>query len=191
MTVDEVKEYFGSKRQACIAAGINRQAFTVWQANKRIPLYRQLILEKVSNGALKADITVSETPAPKIIASTSGVLKKTIISPYRYYSNVFGLCTVKRITYLEGGSVRIHFQQPGSDIKLYSTTAPKGLLRSSGAMDTQGNPIFEGDVLTYKKSSKVKFYKFESMAQLNELLEVLANKGIKVIGNIFDGVNYD
>lgn len=191
MTIDEVKEYYGSRRQACIAAGVNRQAFTAWQNEGKIPLYRQMILERDTGGVLKADIP-EKTPQPvRPILTTKSTGVKQPLLRYRYYSNVFGLCIVKKITYLDGGSARIHFQQPGSDIRLYSSTSLKGILRSSGLYDTQGNEIYEGDVLSYKKGSKIKFFKFESMAQLSELLEELCRKNIKVIGNIFDGVNYD
>ena len=56
MTIDEVKQYFGSDYKVCQALGIERQNFTVWRKKGVIPPIHQLKLQELSNGELTARI---------------------------------------------------------------------------------------------------------------------------------------
>lgn len=54
MTYQELIAYFGSQSKAAKAIGINQSSVSLWKA-VGIPALRQLHIEKVTNGALKAD----------------------------------------------------------------------------------------------------------------------------------------
>lgn len=55
MNIDEVTDEFGSGRKACIALGISDRNFSNWKKRGWIPKAQQLMLEKITNGKLKAD----------------------------------------------------------------------------------------------------------------------------------------
>lgn len=56
MTIDEVLNHFKSEYRVCQLLGIGRQNFTYWKKKGYITYMQQLELEKLSEGALKADI---------------------------------------------------------------------------------------------------------------------------------------
>ena len=186
MTILEVYEYFGSGTQACESLGMTRQSFSVWKRLGRIPYYRQLVIEKETGGALKAGDPDGERDDSLLTIPKSSKLPR-----YRYYSNGFGLCDVTHVRYLPDGGFKIKFLPPGTIGNAYATSSASGLLRESGLVDSDGILIFEGDVLSYKMRTKIRFFKFESMEQMEGLVDVLTNKNVKVIGNIFDGVSYE
>ena len=57
MTLDEVYRHYQAKSQADLAArlGVTQGAISQWKAAGRVPVYRQLALETLTNGALRAD----------------------------------------------------------------------------------------------------------------------------------------
>ena len=57
MNLSQVVRYFGSQASVCKALGINRSSFSQWIANGYIPYKRQLELENISNGKIKANFT--------------------------------------------------------------------------------------------------------------------------------------
>lgn len=56
MTLDEVREYFGSDQKACQALNLNRQNFTLWRRRGYIPLVKQFEIEELTTGVLKASL---------------------------------------------------------------------------------------------------------------------------------------
>lgn len=55
MTIEELREYFGSWNKAAIALGINRQSFTYWRRCGQVPIIQQYRYEILTNGKLTAD----------------------------------------------------------------------------------------------------------------------------------------
>ena len=55
MTIEEAVMTFGSGRRVCLALGISDRNYTKWKNRGWIPHVQQLRLEKLTNGALKAD----------------------------------------------------------------------------------------------------------------------------------------
>lgn len=57
MTLDDVYRHYQAKSQADLACrlGVTQGAISQWKIAGRIPVYRQLALETVTNGALRAD----------------------------------------------------------------------------------------------------------------------------------------
>lgn len=55
MSLEEAVSYFGSGYRLCRALSIKEQNYTQWKQSKKIPLIQQLILEKLTQGKLKAD----------------------------------------------------------------------------------------------------------------------------------------
>lgn len=56
MTLEDAKEYFNNYARLADALGINRSAITQW--NGEIPEQRQLELQRITKGALKADAKI-------------------------------------------------------------------------------------------------------------------------------------
>jgi len=56
MTIEKVIKFFGSKSAACASIGLTRSAFTNWEKIGYIPYPRQLEIEIVTKGKLKADL---------------------------------------------------------------------------------------------------------------------------------------
>ncbi|MCS6827082.1 MAG: Cro/CI family transcriptional regulator [Caldilinea sp.] len=71
MTVDELLTFYGSGRRAAYALGIDPSTVSRWIVAGRIPPKRQIEIEKITGGLLKADCPKREatdgntgTPAP-------------------------------------------------------------------------------------------------------------------------------
>lgn len=60
MTLDEVVAYFGSGYAVCNVLMLKQQNFTHWKKRGYIPEVHQFRLEKLTNGALKAELPVKE-----------------------------------------------------------------------------------------------------------------------------------
>lgn len=60
MTLEQINKYFGSSRQIAQLLGISRQAIDNWRRRGYVPIKRQLIIEKLTCGQLKADLRHSE-----------------------------------------------------------------------------------------------------------------------------------
>lgn len=56
MTLDDVREYFGTQMAATNALGLTNQAWQIWAKCGHIPLKNQFLYEQITKGALKADI---------------------------------------------------------------------------------------------------------------------------------------
>jgi hypothetical protein len=56
MTLDEVKEYFGSSYQFHKKTGMNHRNYYNWRIAGYIPIKTQMKLEKLSNQGLKAEL---------------------------------------------------------------------------------------------------------------------------------------
>jgi len=56
MTLDELKDYYGSGAKAASQLGLTRCAFYIWKKTGHIPLHHQFKFEKLTNGKLKADV---------------------------------------------------------------------------------------------------------------------------------------
>ena len=55
MNTDHLIRYYGSVSKIAKALDINRQSVYVWFRNKKIPMFRQLQIEKLTNKHLIAD----------------------------------------------------------------------------------------------------------------------------------------
>ena len=55
MTLDEVKEYYGTWINAMDEAGFSDNVWCNWKRRGSIPYHSQLRIEKATNGELKAD----------------------------------------------------------------------------------------------------------------------------------------
>ncbi len=56
MTLDEVKQYFGSGSAAVAQVGLTRSAWNIWRKTGHVPIRHQFTFEKITRGALKADM---------------------------------------------------------------------------------------------------------------------------------------
>jgi DNA-binding transcriptional regulator YdaS (Cro superfamily) len=59
MTLDQAVEYFGTKLRVAAALGVTRQAVSSW---REVPPLRQLQLERMTRGALRADDDILDRP---------------------------------------------------------------------------------------------------------------------------------
>ena len=55
MNYEQVIEYFGSQKAAAVALSLSQPSISDWKSTGRIPHLRQLQIEHVTEGALKAD----------------------------------------------------------------------------------------------------------------------------------------
>lgn len=55
MTVEQIRDFFGSLREAAKQLGYHRNSLYYWQNNGGIPTARQLHVELLTQGKLKAD----------------------------------------------------------------------------------------------------------------------------------------
>lgn len=56
MTIDEVRNYFGSMYKATQAINLHTSNYQAWKRRgNKIPLMAQFKLEKITNGALKVE----------------------------------------------------------------------------------------------------------------------------------------
>jgi predicted site-specific integrase-resolvase len=55
MTTDDLKVYYGGVGESIAALSISKTAFYQWVRNGYIPYKRQVMIEKLTNGNLKAD----------------------------------------------------------------------------------------------------------------------------------------
>ena len=55
MDIEEAIKYFGSAYNLCKRLGVTKQNATHWRNDKHIPYVHQIRIEKLSNGALKAE----------------------------------------------------------------------------------------------------------------------------------------
>lgn len=53
MTIENVKEYFGSEKNISIALNVSRQAVNMWIKRGNIPMLRQYEIERITKGKLK------------------------------------------------------------------------------------------------------------------------------------------
>lgn len=55
MTLDEVRDYFGSYAGAARALGLTKQAVYIWKKIGHVPLKHQFTYQKISKGKLKVN----------------------------------------------------------------------------------------------------------------------------------------
>jgi len=55
MTIDEVKNYFGTLSEACLRLDITRQNVTYWRKHGYIPLMQQFRIAEMTDGELMPD----------------------------------------------------------------------------------------------------------------------------------------
>lgn len=55
MSIDEVLKYYKTRAEAAEALGVQTQAIHNWITAKKVPPLRQLQIEKLTRGRLKAD----------------------------------------------------------------------------------------------------------------------------------------
>lgn len=57
MTLDDLMRHYGAESQQDLASriGVTQGAVSQWKAAGKIPVYRQLAIETMTNGALRAD----------------------------------------------------------------------------------------------------------------------------------------
>ncbi|MBK2258416.1 Cro/CI family transcriptional regulator [Francisella philomiragia] len=56
MTVNQVLKYFGNQNKTAKALGINRVAVVHWVKRNKVPAQRQLEIQKITKGKLKAGL---------------------------------------------------------------------------------------------------------------------------------------
>lgn len=57
MTIDDVRKYYGSLYKAIKATGLSHQTiYGIWKKNGYISITQQLLIEKITNGDLKASL---------------------------------------------------------------------------------------------------------------------------------------
>lgn len=56
MNLQQIHQYYGSYVELANILRINKQAINNWRRNGFIPIYRQMQIEKLTNGKLKASI---------------------------------------------------------------------------------------------------------------------------------------
>lgn len=55
MTITELLAYYKSGYRACLSIGVKKQNYTAWKRKDHIPYICQVMFEKHSHGALKAE----------------------------------------------------------------------------------------------------------------------------------------
>ena len=58
MTLEQVRKHFGSYAEAARKIGISRGGIAQWHTFGYVPRFRQLQIEKITRGRLKADPSV-------------------------------------------------------------------------------------------------------------------------------------
>ena len=58
MQLEEVIAYFGTQANACKQLNVGRMNFSHWKRRGYIPYRQQVVIERITDGALKADETV-------------------------------------------------------------------------------------------------------------------------------------
>lgn len=58
MKIGEVLEYYGMKKDIAAAVGISAPSVSRWFKDGRVPYAQQILIESLTNGALKADKSV-------------------------------------------------------------------------------------------------------------------------------------
>lgn len=56
MTIKQVIKYFGNKNRVAKALGINRVSVIHWEQKDKVPAQRQLEIQKLTKGKLKAGL---------------------------------------------------------------------------------------------------------------------------------------
>lgn len=55
MTLEEVVKYYRTNGAIACALGVTRQAINRWRRQGKVPIFSQIMLEKITGGKLKAD----------------------------------------------------------------------------------------------------------------------------------------
>jgi hypothetical protein len=184
MKVEDIHQYYGSAAAASKALNITAACFFVWYKRGYVPLSQQIRVEKLTGGELRAsEEDAYETEQPSVMH----------FPYYRYYSNKYGMCPVYRIVFREGKAPKISYivgltkNKSGNIVKKTLVSFDNiYLMQAVDAVDTEGNYVFEGDLIRARGHKKN--FIFKSTELLPELKEL---KGIKIVGNIYEGVKVE
>lgn len=170
MTVDDIKKYFGSVVKAAEAIGVKPITIWMWVSRDSIPYSRQLEIEKISKGTLRAFGNNFSLPA------------------FRYFDNKFGMCRVKSITFSDRTTPLLLIKSNDKrSMRKYASNL-NNLMQASPFVDELGLNLFEKDIILISK-------KEVTLHSLSEIYSFfigsdLSLTGFKIIGNIFEGKIY-
>ena len=99
---------------------------------------------------------------------------------YRYFSEVYGMQIVNEIRFRKDTKPRIVFTVGKRVIFSFDT---KYLMQMSNVVDSEGMPVYEGDVVEYVHGNERHRYKFLNIESTRYLTNL---KIFKIVGNIFE-----
>ncbi len=169
MNIDDIYQFFGSAKNATSAIGVSRSAFYKWLDKGSIPIKQQKRFELFTKGKLKSFKVEDE-----------GEDYHIYLPIFRFYDKKHGMCEVESIHFRKGKSPKIVCLKPGNRIEKFSVFSTNNLMQACDILDTDGNTVYEGDILLLKNKEK---FVFKSMKLLNKLNKL---GKFKIIGNIFE-----
>jgi hypothetical protein len=175
MTPEEVYQYFGSAYAAAKAIGITKQSFSYWIEKRFIPFNRQIEIQKITKGKLRA----REEDAKKLNPNNTNESKTNYLPNFRYYDKKHGMCRVESLHFRKGKVPKITYVVEGNNKEKFSVFNTKNLIQASDLFDSKGIRLYEGDICL---NNKVRFI-FKNIEMANEFKKF---GKFKIIGNIFD-----
>lgn len=175
MTPEDVYQFFGSGHKAALALDISRYGFSKWITAGRIPFKRQVKIEKITKGKLKANTEDAKKINPKDIKELN------YFPNFRYYDKKNGLCRVESLHFRKGKPVKIVYVIEGNKREKFTSFLSENLMEAYGIIDLYSKPLFEGDIVQFKNGDQLTFQSKEEMIKLKK-----KNGQFKIIGNIFE-----
>lgn len=170
MNLQDLYLHFGNATRAARALGITRQAFYLWDQRGFIPLSRQKQIEKFTSGKLKADKEIHDEIDDKVI----------YLPMYRYYSDDYGMCNVRSLSFKPNHVPRITFYPRLKPTLSFCSFQLNRLMMALKFRDANDQVLYEKDiVLIDNKKHEIDNIYDISCQNLDKFL---------IIGNKWEGV---